>query len=427
MDHAREEIKARLKTAWAAQLRLDHRSLLRRLDRRPPAPGGAGPRPGPGPPVSFDLFDGGQAWGSWRPAARVIAINTELITARPWDVVLGILAHETAHQLVTDHHQGVGESDHGPAFQRFCDLLKLHPVYRRAGVDLAADGLPPSVFTDPDLEVPSHPILEKIKKLLALSNSPEPHEAALALSMASRLMAKHNIESRELDAAAGAAGGPGPYRRWRHGLGRTRIRPEDFLYTAILERHFFVRPIVTWQFDPASLKTFRAIELLGRPVNLHMARHVLLFLIERVETLWLANKRRLAELGEMGLGARNTFVVRMLQAFQLKLQQSEAASAEGRSAPAPSAELILRSDAGLADFIKECYPRLSTTRSSGGANSPASARAGYEAGRSLSIRPPVANRSPGGGRPGQPDRVGAPGGGHPGGGRPERLDWSGEP
>ncbi len=42
-------------------------------------------------------------------------------------------------------------------------------------------------------------ILEKVKKLLALSGSPEPHEAALALQRAQELMAQHGLTAEQAE------------------------------------------------------------------------------------------------------------------------------------------------------------------------------------------------------------------------------------
>src|ERR1035437_7843019 len=45
------------------------------------------------------------------------------------------------------------------------------------------------------------PIIEKIKKLLALANSSNEHEAALAAGHAQRLLAEHNLAMADIEAA----------------------------------------------------------------------------------------------------------------------------------------------------------------------------------------------------------------------------------
>lgn len=49
--------------------------------------------------------------------------------------------------------------------------------------------------------VDSSPIIEKIRKLLALANSSNEHEAALAAGHAQRLLAEHNLAMADIDAA----------------------------------------------------------------------------------------------------------------------------------------------------------------------------------------------------------------------------------
>jgi hypothetical protein len=126
----------------------------------------------------------------------------------------------------------------------------------------------------------------------------------------------------------------------------------------------------------------------------------MLFLQERTETLWQANRPRLAALGEKGLAARNTFINQMLDSFSEKLDAAEAAPFQGEVMP--SSAVILSRDAGLEDFVNRCYLRLTTTHNRSGSDSPNSAEAGREAGLALSIHPPVA----GGGGGGQPRQLG---------------------
>ena len=46
-----------------------------------------------------------------------------------------------------------------------------------------------------------NPVIEKIKKLLALANSSNEHEAALAASHAQRLLSEHNLAMADIEAA----------------------------------------------------------------------------------------------------------------------------------------------------------------------------------------------------------------------------------
>lgn len=374
----KEAMVSQIKTKLARRLFYDHRWLLTKAHVLNSVKS-----------ATIDIFEGASKWGSWDADNRRLGLSERLVMDHPWNVVLGILGHETAHQMVTDlwPFSANNEPPHGNYFQMACRMLDLHETYRRAAIDLAESGPPPSIFNRMDPDVPSHPVLEKVRKLLALSNSPEPHEAAQALAMASRLMARHNIDAKEIEGSEDS-----PFERWRIPLGSQRLASWDTRIGAILQDHFFVKIVYTWEYDQKTFNHLREIELLGRPVNLHMARHVFYFLKERVEALWQANKNRLAQMGEKGMGAKNTFITQMLKTFHIKLQASEQVAFQGRAMP--SNQLILAQDHKLQDFISKAYPRLSSMRTNSEAFAPYSALAGQKAGSELTIYSPVESKGP---------------------------------
>ncbi|MDR2456299.1 MAG: DUF2786 domain-containing protein [Deltaproteobacteria bacterium] len=371
----KEILTSQVKSQIAHRLRLEHKWLLTKADYWPLQRA-----------VVIDIFDGSSRWGWLDPRHRRIGLSEALILNHPWNVVLGVLGHETAHQMVSDFYPAYAQTDtdHGQAFERCCEKLRLDPVYRRASVDFLESGPPPSIFNRMDPDLPGHPVLEKVRKLLALSSSPETHEAEQALAMASRLMARHNIDAWQLEGVQKDC----PYERWRIPLNTTRLASRDLAISSILQSHFFVKVVFTWEYDRVALRHLRQLELLGRPVNLHMARHVYYFLKERSETLWLANKDALAKKGEKGIGAKNAFISQMLDTFSDKLDKSEKQPFQGQVMP--SNEVILAKDAKLREFVDKAFDRLGTFRSSAGSYSPASAAAGARAGAELSIYAPVA-------------------------------------
>ena len=50
------------------------------------------------------------------------------------------------------------------------------------------------------METTNNPIIEKIRKLLALANSSNEHEAALAAAHAQRLLSEHNLAMADVEA-----------------------------------------------------------------------------------------------------------------------------------------------------------------------------------------------------------------------------------
>jgi hypothetical protein len=344
------------------------------------------------PPV-IQITDDSRYWGIWNPETRVISLNCKVLLNYDWDVVEGVFTHEIAHQLVSDKYpQAASEAPHGPTFQKVCKALSLNPIYCGATVNISEYGPPPSPF-GPQSEQRSNPLLDKIKKLLALSHSPEQHEATAALAKASELMIKHNIDSSRV--VPDDLGGP-DFERWRINLETTIISKRTYLIACIIQNHFFASTMFCKRYNPSNNSYITYLDLIGRPSNLPMAQHVYHYLVERCEALWEQHRPQAAKMGEKGRGAKNNFISALLNSFSKKLASAEksrqVASVKETGVSEPTAGMILAKDADLNAFIKDCYPKFSTSRSSSSTvSSPFSVAAGKKAGQELSIYAPVGN------------------------------------
>jgi hypothetical protein len=363
----------RFKKAWLRRLQQAHRDLLWRRGIK-------------GQSVSLELMRGTSAWGRWLAPGRRIQISEELILTQPWSAVLGILGHETAHQLVSDLGGPAGrkESPHGPSFRQMGFRLGLDPFYLEASVDLSQEC--PRPWPDPDrppARDESLRVLEKVKKLLALSGSPVQAEAQAAMNAAARLMARHNLEVLE------RAPEVTDYEYRTIELKTARLSTRLALTAHILSRHFFVETIFVPGYNPRTDVEEKCLELMGRPENTRLAEHVFHFLMERSESLWRDYHR-----GHRGGGltARNSFIIGLLEGFNAKLDQ---AAAEERSArtggPAGFSALVLARDQGLADYVRHRHPRLSSVRGGRRRYCAESDQAGQEAGRALNFNRPLAD------------------------------------
>ena len=354
------------------------------------------------PSISIDIIESDLNWGFWKPDTRIIGINSKLILDYPWDAALGILGHETAHQLVSDLRPEAAKTEppHGPAFQSMCEQLKLQPLYRTANCDLN-DGLSSHSLIGPHFDkIEDNPLVVKIKKLLALSGSPEPREAEAALTKASELMEKHNI-----DTAAFLAGAE-DFEIWRLPWQAKRLDRKTSLIASILQDHFFVRTIIVTRYSPLHDEYLKSIDIIGRKPNLSMAEHVYHYLNERAETLWEKHKPLAARRGEKGLGAKTAFIMGLLLGLDDKLTEAERNRVKP-AAPGPAnpvgqnllpADYIL-ADKKLGSFVEQNYPSLRKGGTyAATVAAPFSSSAGREAGESLNIYDPIAsaNRGKGG-------------------------------
>jgi predicted SprT family Zn-dependent metalloprotease len=301
------------------------------------------------------LMDTSTRLGVWRGDTRTIEIARSLVLEQPWGLVVEILKHEVAHQYVHEFLRVRDETAHGPAFRGVCERL---------GIDAASAGLPHAPARDASGPEPTTArILSRIAKLLALAESPNQHEAQLAMAEAQRLMLRHNLE-------AAPGGGYG----FRHlGQPTGRVEEADRLLATILGEHFFVEVIWVPVWRAREGKRGSVLEICGTPENLEMAAYVHAFLSHTAARLWreYQRARRLR-----GNGQRRTFVSGVMLGFREKLgAQRQVHEEQG---------LVWVGDADLGRFYRKRHPHIRWTQHSGAARTEAHTH-GREAGKQIVI------------------------------------------
>lgn len=303
------------------------------------------------PPV-FGITEAESVLGRWMRESRLLEFSRAFLLGRPWWEVVEVLRHEIAHQAVDELYGGEPEP-HGPRFRSLCAHL---------GIDARASGLP---------EGQGEPrVLDRIRRLLSLAASDNPHEAEAAMNAAQRLMLEHNVEEvrerRERGYVHGVVGRPsGRSPRWRQRL------------EGLLMEHFFVEGVYVPAFDAARGMRGRILEIMGTEANVRMAQYVHDF-VERAALSAYARYR--AAGGAAGDKAKRDFLYGVVRGFDDKLRD-ERTSLAGTG-------LVYRGDPGLDDFKARRYPRLVSV-ARGAYAVGGSFEKGREAGRSLVLAKPV--------------------------------------
>lgn len=302
----------------------------------------------------IELFEGESRLGEWRLGTRTLAIGRTFAFSRSWGEVREVLKHEMAHQYAHEVLGAVDETAHGPAFREVC---------ARLGIDAAAAGVP--VAGDGENKV-----VRRITKLLALAESPNPHEAQAAMNAARRLMLEYNL---------GAA--PSGYGFRHLGDPSGRILEQDRILAGILGDHFFVEAIWVPVYDPWTARHGRVLEICGSPENLELAAYVFGFLRETAARLFARQRLPGRE--------RPRFVSGVMRGFADKLAEgARQCKEEG---------LVWVGDPALGGFLKKRYPRIKHVRYGGGARNDAWEE-GRAAGREIVLHKPVVSRGAGGER-----------------------------
>jgi len=274
------------------------------------------------PPI-LELGESSSRLGFWNKTHRVLCISQHLITTQNWGVVTEVLKHEMAHQYVDEVLQVHHETAHGPAFVRLCERLAIDPK---------ASGLPKSTEASKRSQK-----MEKVRRLLALANSPNKHEAQAATRAAKDIMLRYNLN----------LGANTPRYEFRQ-LGTPRQRRPVYhkVLASIITDHFFVDGIWVTAVDQEKQRRGRVLEVHGTAENLEVACWVWAFLLSTSDRLWANHKR---ETNSSSNRPRARFIAGVMLGFKEKLEQ-EQSLAEERG-------LIWVGDADLTNYMTKRHPR----------------------------------------------------------------------
>src|SRR4051812_11016388 len=168
---------------------------------------------------TLSLADGAHKLGQWLAGERRIELSRAFVVDGAWGAVVEVLKHEMAHQFVTEVLGDPDPTPHGPAFRAVCE---------RHGIDASAAGGPEAAPT-PEAQR----VLSRVAKLLALAESPNVHEAELAMAEAQRLMLRHNVDVTVRSSYS-----------FRHlGTPTGRVTEAERILANLLNDHFFVECI----------------------------------------------------------------------------------------------------------------------------------------------------------------------------------------
>ncbi len=353
-----QELRVTLQSHWLKQLYREYRDICYQYGVKLPG-------------AAIRLSCHANVWGQWDHHTKTITINVKLIEQYSWEQVISVLKHEMAHQYVSEIDR-VDEA-HGVHFQRACEKLGVEAWARKASFSL--DQRPSTDWRHTPLNSQQKRMHEKVKKLLALAESCNEHEAYAAMKKVKELVDAYHLDMHQdgiLD----------EYVTLVINHKKRRIEAFQSMIAAILNRHFFVRVIFSSLYDAQKNITYKTIEILGQKEHVLLGEYVYWFLYHQIKLMW---QNYQATTDQKGVHARNSFYMGILSGFDDKLAL-EKTKDQDPSYQATTKKLLVVADRQLNKYVSLKFPRLQT-RSWGGRRYDAETFAdGQEQGRQLTLK-----------------------------------------
>lgn len=280
--------------------------------------------------------------GYWSEDRREICLCRSFVREYPWEAVREVLLHEVAHQFTSEVLRAAGESAHGPAFREACGLLRANPkgsfAYRSLEERLKRETL-----------ASEDRIMVKVKKLMALAESGNRHEAEAAMAKAHGLIAKYNVDLLSADKKRNFISvflGEPALRHFR----------ETYHLASLLTDYYFVTGLWVSAWVLPKEKMGRVLEISGTPRNVEIASYVHDFVNHFIDIKWKTYNR------DKGLTRyrKTDFAVGIIEGFREKLKSQ----GENRSTSAVERSVIKVGDPKLDAYMAHRHPRISSFRRS---------------------------------------------------------------
>lgn len=288
----------------------------------------------------FRLDDSESRLGFWSGEKNEICLSRNLVLNHSWDSVRDVLLHEMAHQFSQQVLRSFNEPPHGDSFRRACRVLRADP--RASGEYPPLDDR----IADESGESGDR-ILVRIRKLMALAQSGNRHEAEAAMLKAHELVAKHNIDlisrNTRRDFVSIFIGKPA-----------LRRRREEYHLAHLVQDFYFVEGIWVSAFVVEKGKMGRVLEISGTSRNVRLADYVHDFVGRFIEARWSKYNRD----KKLNRSRKTDFAVGIIEGFRTKLESS----AEGKKFTQHELALVAARDPKLGEYFRYRYPRTTTFR-----------------------------------------------------------------
>ncbi len=288
----------------------------------------------------FSLRDMTSRFGCWYGEKREICISRNLVFNHSWDTVREVFRHEIAHQFADEALGSDGEPPHGPKFRMACKFLRANPK-ASGNYSLLHERIFHETLSSEDK------IMLKVKKLMALAESQNRHEAELAMSKAHELVAKYNVDlivrNEDRNFISVFIGKPA--------LRHFRI---DYRLAHLIQDFYFVHGMWVSAYVLEKGKMGRVLEISGTAQNIKIACYAHDFVQRFIHSRWNEYNHD----KKLNYYRKIDFAVGIIDGFRSKLKSQSKKKKETTADQA----LIKVADPLLLEYATNKYPYTTTFR-----------------------------------------------------------------
>ena len=288
----------------------------------------------------FRLRDFKSKWGHWSGERREICLSRNLVLNHTWDTAREVLLHEIAHQFTEEVSGHNNETPHGPEFQKACYLLRANPKASKNYV-------PMDEQISRKSSVSEDKIMLRVKKLMALAQSRNRHEAEAAMAKSYELIGKYNLDILTRDENRNFIS---------LFVGRPALRHfRDHYYLArLLLDFYFVQGLWVPAYVLEKGKMGNVLEITGTMQNVQLASYIHDFIHHFIGSQWQAYNKG----NKLNRSRKTDFSVGILEGFRSKLESKRKQRKKDRDTLA----LIKIEDPLLLKHMAYKHPHTSTVR-----------------------------------------------------------------
>jgi len=311
-------------------------------------------------PLNIVVFEDQTRLGYFDSRSYELGLSKKLLFQARDEVIKNVIRHELAHFMCYLLYGP--QVLHGAEFHQVCKNFGWDSKVYAAYANIELENSQVSIDNEK-----TQKLLEKLKKLLALSSSDNIHEKEIATLKANQLLLEHNLDLSKSQLDAEDSEETVYVKRV---LSSTRKNAKHSAIYEILKT-FFVSPVFNHG------RGIFYLEVIGDLTSVELADYVANFLNSELEVLWKQTQKENPHL--KGSASKNSFFKGVAKGYVEKIEKQKRSLATGLD--------LIAIEVNIERQLSMVYPRIGHASLSSGQINGEAHNAGITKGFNLSIKP----------------------------------------